>query len=73
MKPSQLSSYLSHLVSAKLPISTMIWGPPGIGKSSIVAQAAQESAMQFIDLRLSQLAPTDLRGLPEAQRRQIAG
>jgi hypothetical protein len=64
MKPSQLSSYLSHLVTAKLPISTMIWGPPGIGKSSIVAQVAQESAMQFIDLRLSQLAPTDLRGLP---------
>ena len=64
MKPSQLSSYLSHLISEKLPISTMIWGPPGIGKSSIVAQVAQDSAMQFIDLRLSQLAPTDLRGLP---------
>ncbi len=42
----------------------MIWGPPGIGKSSIVAQTAAAHGLDFIDLRLSQLAPTDLRGLP---------
>ena len=64
MKPSELSSYLKLLIDGGLPISTMIWGPPGIGKSSIVAQVAQESELEFIDLRLSQLAPTDLRGLP---------
>ncbi|QPN66561.1 ATP-binding protein [Synechococcus sp. CBW1006] len=64
LKPSQLISYLNQLVTSDLPISTMIWGPPGIGKSSIVAQVAQEAGMNFIDLRLSQLAPTDLRGLP---------
>jgi hypothetical protein len=64
LKPSQLTAYLQQLVAQNLPISTMIWGPPGIGKSSIVAQVAQEAEMQFIDLRLSQLAPTDLRGLP---------
>jgi hypothetical protein len=44
----------------------MIWGAPGIGKSSIVSQIAQENELDFIDLRLSQLAPTDLRGLPVA-------
>jgi MoxR-like ATPase len=64
LKPSQLITYLNQLVSSSLPISTMIWGPPGIGKSSIVAQVAQEAGLEFIDLRLSQLAPTDLRGLP---------
>jgi MoxR-like ATPase len=42
----------------------MIWGPPGIGKSSIVAQTTQAHNREFIDMRLSQLAPTDLRGLP---------
>lgn len=42
----------------------MIWGAPGIGKSSIVGQIALENNLEFIDLRLSQLAPTDLRGLP---------
>jgi MoxR-like ATPase len=65
-KPTQLISYLNQLVMGNLPISTMIWGPPGIGKSSIVAQVAKEADLQFIDLRLSQLAPTDLRGLPVA-------
>ena len=64
LKPSQLISYLNQLVTSNLPISTMVWGPPGIGKSSIVAQVATEADMQFIDLRLSPLAPTDLRGLP---------
>jgi MoxR-like ATPase len=42
----------------------MIWGAPGIGKSSIVAQVAARHRLEFIDVRLSQLAPTDLRGLP---------
>src|SRR6185503_10863144 len=50
-----------------IKLSTMIWGPPGIGKSSIVAQMAEAHEMDCIDLRLSQLAPTDLRGLPVAE------
>ena len=66
LKPSQLATYLQQLVSKNLPISTMIWGPPGIGKSSIVAQVARDVKLAFIDVRLSQLAPTDLRGLPVA-------
>ena len=44
----------------------MIWGPPGVGKSSIVAQVAEGHGLRFVDVRLSQLAPTDLRGLPVA-------
>ncbi|MGE5658042.1 MAG: AAA family ATPase [Actinomycetota bacterium] len=67
MTPSALKAYLNHLVSENLKISTMIWGPPGIGKSSIVAQIAHLQKMDFIDVRLSQLAPTDLRGLPVAE------
>ncbi len=68
MKPAELASYLDQLVRSKLKLSTMIWGPPGIGKSSIVAQTARAHKLGFIDLRLSQLAPTDLRGLPVAEK-----
>ncbi|HYF64242.1 MAG TPA: MoxR family ATPase [Herpetosiphonaceae bacterium] len=64
MNPFELSQYLTTLVLNDLYLSTMIWGPPGIGKSSIVAQTAREHGLAFIDVRLSQLAPTDLRGLP---------
>jgi MoxR-like ATPase len=67
MTPDALSHFLTKLVKHRLLFSTMIWGPPGIGKSSIVAQTAQDHHMEIIDLRLSQLAPTDLRGLPVAE------
>lgn len=67
MTPEALSHFLNKLVRHRLMFSTMIWGPPGIGKSSIVAQTAQAHDMEIIDLRLSQLAPTDLRGLPVAE------
>lgn len=67
MTPEALSQFLRKLVEHRLMFSTMIWGPPGIGKSSIVAQTAQAHGLDMIDLRLSQLAPTDLRGLPVAE------
>lgn len=67
MTPTELKAYLNQIVNNRLQISTMIWGSPGIGKSSIVAQVAQEHDIDFVDVRLSQLAPTDLRGLPVAE------
>jgi len=66
MSPTQLEETLSTILSAKLQRAVMIWGPPGIGKSSIVAQLATRHGLELLDLRLSQLAPTDLRGLPVA-------
>jgi MoxR-like ATPase len=66
MTPEALAKFLHSLVKHHLMFSTMIWGAPGIGKSSIVAQTAEQHHMEMIDLRLSQLAPTDLRGLPVA-------
>lgn len=67
MTPSQLIHFLNGLIEHDVRLSTMIWGPPGIGKSSIVAQVAKLQGLEVIDLRLSQLAPTDLRGLPVAE------
>lgn len=66
MSPSLLEETLSKIIAAKLRRSVMIWGPPGIGKSSIVADLAARHGLELLDLRLSQLAPTDLRGLPVA-------
>jgi len=66
MTPQELTPYLSRLVEQRLQLSLMLWGPPGIGKSSIVADVAKQHELQLVDLRLSQLAPTDLRGLPVA-------
>lgn len=68
MTPTALRTYLEKLVGQNLRISAMLWGPPGIGKSSIVAQVAQAHDLELVDVRLSQLAPTDLRGLPVAEQ-----
>ena len=42
----------------------MLWGPPGVGKSQMVAQVARKYGVPVIDIRLSQMEPTDLRGIP---------
>lgn len=49
--------------AAELP-PLMIWGPPGVGKSTIIRDACREHGIGFIDIRLSQREPVDLRGLP---------
>jgi len=62
MKASQIYEALTHFTKEKLP--AFVWGPPGIGKSSIVKQIAADHDYDFIDLRLSLLDPTDLKGIP---------
>ena len=47
----------------KLP-PLMLWGAPGVGKSAVVRSLAQEYGVGFIDVRLAQREPVDIRGLP---------
>ena len=42
----------------------MIWGPPGIGKSTFIRNLCKENEIGFIDVRLAQREPVDIRGLP---------
>ena len=62
MKPSRLATVLSSMLGQRWP--AFVWGPPGIGKSSIVHSVARQAGMSVIDLRASLLDPTDLRGIP---------
>ncbi len=62
MKASDITKVVNELIIKKLPV--FIWGAPGIGKSSIVKQIAKSQNLEFIDLRLSLLDPTDLKGIP---------
>lgn len=62
MNPQSVKRSLTHLCEQKVPV--FLWGPPGIGKSSIVSQIAKDQGIGYIDLRLSLLDPTDLRGIP---------
>lgn len=48
--------------------AVMLMGPSGIGKSQTVQQAADALGIQVIDLRLSQMDPTDLKGVPSVDK-----
>lgn len=60
-----------QLVEQVAPI--MLWGAPGVGKSSIIRELCAEQKIGFIDIRLSQRDPVDLRGLPvpDMQNKQV--
>jgi hypothetical protein len=47
---------------SKRPV--FLWGPPGIGKSEVVAEIAEELGGIVYDLRMAQMEPTDIRGIP---------
>ena len=61
---SEVQTALTKIIDKSIPHSVFLWGPPGVGKSSIVKKIAQENDLELIDLSISQLAPTDIRGLP---------
>lgn len=65
---SNLTESLNKLIGNKISHSVFIWGAPGIGKSTAVKNVAKQNDLELVDLRISQLAPTDLRGLPYVEK-----
>lgn len=63
MKIPGLKTVISEMVKAKSPITPMIWGKHGIGKSSIVEQVAKDLGMNCITIMLSQREAVDLLGV----------
>jgi hypothetical protein len=53
---------LVQCFNKKRPV--FLWGPPGIGKSELVESITDEMGGHMIDLRLGQMDPTDIRGIP---------
>ena len=59
---SQARKSLLKAFQVKRPL--FLWGPPGIGKSELVEGITNELGGLMIDLRLGQMEPTDIRGIP---------
>ena len=67
MRPLQILKVLESEIQSLAQgqhTPVMLWGPPGVGKSQLVARAAAGQDLPLIDVRLSQLEPSDLRGIP---------
>ena len=59
-----LQAKKSLLKAFRVKRPLFLWGPPGIGKSELVEGIANELGGLMIDLRLGQMEPTDIRGIP---------
>jgi MoxR-like ATPase len=59
---NQLSDFLLNVALVR-PV--FVWGPPGIGKSSLVREFADHVGLPCVSLLGSQLAPEDLIGVPQ--------
>lgn len=67
MRPAQIlaildGEFLSTETGNHTPV--MLWGPPGVGKSQIVRDIGSRHSVKVVDIRLSQMEPSDLRGIP---------
>lgn len=60
IRPSQLTNELRANARANIP--TMVWGPPGIGKSQIAYQIAEDLNAKLFELRANLFDPVDVRG-----------
>jgi ATPase family associated with various cellular activities (AAA) len=60
--PSEARSRVKACFTTKRPV--FLWGPPGIGKSELVEGITNELGGLMYDLRLGQMEPTDIRGIP---------
>ena len=61
----QAKAAIMRCFKVKRPV--FLWGPPGIGKSELIAGIGNSGVMGntlMIDLRMPLLEPTDLRGIP---------
>lgn len=63
VRPKELKSHLESCLQVHL--TPMVWGLPGIGKSEIIAQIAEEYNLKLIDIRLTTCDITDLNGFPD--------
>ena len=65
LNPSKVKECVETCLKARLV--PFIQGSPGVGKSEIVKQIADEYGLKLIDCRLSTMEPVDLNGIPWIQ------
>jgi len=64
VKPSEFMACIGAMMNTNPKRALFGWGPPGVAKSDCAMAVATAQGIAFIDVRLSQMDPTDLRGMP---------
>jgi len=53
MKPSEIAEIVEYAIKSGNHAPMFIWGPPGVGKSSVVQAVARELGIECLDLRMT--------------------
>ena len=53
---------ITQFINSNTPVNLL--GSPGVGKSDVIKQVAEQLNLKVIDFRLSTADPTDLSGIP---------
>lgn len=61
-KPSQVARMVRGCIEMQIPF--FMKGGVGVGKSQVALQATEELKIEFTDVRVSQMDPTDIKGFP---------
>mgnify|MGYP005856438923 CR=1 FL=1 len=69
MRANQIKEFLKKGLKEEGFPSVFIWGAPGVGKSSIIRQVAEEMGIGFIKFDLLISDPCDLRGIPRTDEK----
>lgn len=59
---NQAAVLITHFIKSNTPVNLL--GSPGVGKSDVIKQVAEQLNLKVIDFRLSTCDPTDLSGIP---------
>ncbi|TVQ32599.1 MAG: hypothetical protein EA370_12325 [Wenzhouxiangella sp.] len=78
-RPVQVSTIIEHQLDmlwedpdkAHETSPIMLWGAPGVGKSSLIAELCRKRGIELIDIRLAQRDPVDIRGLPAPREDRV--
>ena len=71
VRPKTLINRIKN--NLKSGLNTMVWGGPGIGKSEIVQQVADELGVSLVDFRANLFDPVDVRGVPHIMQVKETG
>lgn len=64
MIPSEFKAFAKDVIKNKIKKPVCVISSPGVGKSKILQQVAQEEGCIYVDLRLAQIEPGDAIGIP---------